>query len=167
LLTRNSPLPGTPTVGVLDPGGPLDRRVNLSLRAPAQMGWRGMEHKWGNEPYIILHQGARSRGYRPCERGRVAESERERGSGPCSSSPAVRTYASYVLMLVPSSSRSPFRPLFSRPLLVGPWTPPFYRRKEMPSCTMGCSRELTWLIGKCPKPCTDYNVAVGGTSRVL
>jgi hypothetical protein len=27
------------------PGGSLDRRVNLSLRAPAQMGWRKMEHK--------------------------------------------------------------------------------------------------------------------------
>jgi hypothetical protein len=27
------------------PGGSLDRRVNLSLRAPAQMGWCEMEHK--------------------------------------------------------------------------------------------------------------------------
>jgi hypothetical protein len=27
------------------PGGSLDRRVNLSLCAPAQMGWREMEHK--------------------------------------------------------------------------------------------------------------------------
>jgi hypothetical protein len=27
------------------PGGSLDRRVRLSLRVPAQMGWRGMEHK--------------------------------------------------------------------------------------------------------------------------
>jgi hypothetical protein len=27
------------------PGGSLDRRVNLLLRAPAQMGWREMEHK--------------------------------------------------------------------------------------------------------------------------
>jgi hypothetical protein len=26
-------------------GGSLDRRVNLSLRAPAQMGWHEMEHK--------------------------------------------------------------------------------------------------------------------------
>jgi hypothetical protein len=31
-----------------DPGGSLDRRVKLSLRAPAQMGWREMEHKGGN-----------------------------------------------------------------------------------------------------------------------
>jgi hypothetical protein len=28
-----------------DPGGSLDRRVNSSLRVPAQMGWREMEHK--------------------------------------------------------------------------------------------------------------------------
>jgi hypothetical protein len=27
------------------PGGSLDRRVNLSLRAPARLGWREMEHK--------------------------------------------------------------------------------------------------------------------------
>jgi hypothetical protein len=28
-----------------DPRGSLDRRVKLSLRVPAQMGWREMEHK--------------------------------------------------------------------------------------------------------------------------
>jgi hypothetical protein len=28
-----------------DPRGSLNRRVNLSLRVPAQMGWRKMEHK--------------------------------------------------------------------------------------------------------------------------
>jgi hypothetical protein len=31
-----------------DPGGSLDRRVKLSVCAPAQMGWREMEHKGGN-----------------------------------------------------------------------------------------------------------------------
>jgi hypothetical protein len=30
-----------------DPGGSLDRRVKLSLRVPAQMGWRETEHKRG------------------------------------------------------------------------------------------------------------------------
>jgi hypothetical protein len=55
------------------PGGSLDRRVKLSLRAPAQMGWRGMEHKRWGKPCIILHQGAaRCRGYK--------HDERERGS---------------------------------------------------------------------------------------
>jgi hypothetical protein len=34
-------------VGVSTPGGSLDRRVKLSLRVPAQMGWREMEHKGG------------------------------------------------------------------------------------------------------------------------
>jgi hypothetical protein len=43
--TRSRPLPGAPTVGVFDPGGSLDRRVKLSLRVPAQMGWHEMEHK--------------------------------------------------------------------------------------------------------------------------
>jgi hypothetical protein len=41
------------------PGGSLDRRVK-SLRAPAQMGWRGIEHKRWGKPCIILHQGCRS-----------------------------------------------------------------------------------------------------------
>jgi hypothetical protein len=36
-----------------DPGGSLDRRVKLSLRAPAQMGWREMEHK-GGESWFVL-----------------------------------------------------------------------------------------------------------------
>jgi hypothetical protein len=38
---------------------------------------------------------------------------------------------------------------------------PFYRYKEMPSCTMGCSCVLTWLAGKRLEPCTRANVAVG------
>jgi hypothetical protein len=29
----------------------------LSLRAPAQMGWREMEHKGGNVARVILRQG--------------------------------------------------------------------------------------------------------------
>jgi hypothetical protein len=39
-----------------------------------------MEHKRGNEAYIILHRGARSRGYKHRERARARA--RERGS-PC------------------------------------------------------------------------------------
>jgi hypothetical protein len=92
--------------------GSLDRRVNLSLRAPTQMGWCEMEHKWGNERCIILHQGACSRGYKRCERERVAENERERGSDPCLSSPVplpcvrmlVCSYARpFVLLSIPPS----------------------------------------------------------------
>jgi hypothetical protein len=38
--------PGSLAVGVPDLGDPQPSRpVNLSLRAPAQMGWRKMEHK--------------------------------------------------------------------------------------------------------------------------
>jgi hypothetical protein len=36
-----------------DPGGSLDRRVKLSLRVPAQMGWREMEHK-GGKTWLVL-----------------------------------------------------------------------------------------------------------------
>jgi hypothetical protein len=43
-------------VGVLTPGS-LDRRVNLSLRVPAQMGWREMEHKGKNAARVIPRQG--------------------------------------------------------------------------------------------------------------
>jgi hypothetical protein len=58
-----------------DPGGSLDRRVNLSLRVPAQMGWREMEHKEENTARVIPRQRrcARSRGYkRSRERERVS-----------------------------------------------------------------------------------------------
>jgi hypothetical protein len=38
---------------------------------------------------------------------------------------------------------------------------PFYRYKEMPSCTRGCSYVLSWLAEKRLEPCTQANVAVG------
>jgi hypothetical protein len=96
------------------------------------------------------------------ERERVGESESERereGPAPARLLPSLyRAYVcSYVRMLVP-----PFSLLF--PLFRGAMDTPFYRRKEMPSCTMGSSWELTWLAGKCPKPYTGNNVAVGGAS---
>jgi hypothetical protein len=37
-----------------------------------------MEHKREDEAYIILRRGARSRGYKRCERARAREKERER-----------------------------------------------------------------------------------------
>jgi hypothetical protein len=59
-----------------DPGGSLDRRVKLSLRVPAQMGWREMEHK-GRKPRLVLSYAkggcACSRGYKR-SRGRKRES---------------------------------------------------------------------------------------------
>jgi hypothetical protein len=102
------------------------------------------------------------------ERGRVAESERERERVRPLLVFSCRAYVcfvcSYAHTFVPSLPLS--SPLFSSSPR-GALDTPFYRRKEMPSYTMGCSRELTWLTGKCPKPCRDYNVIVGGTSRVL
>jgi hypothetical protein len=44
-------------VGVSNPGGSLDRQVKLSLRAPAQMGWRETEHKGGKTATrVVLRQ---------------------------------------------------------------------------------------------------------------
>jgi hypothetical protein len=59
-------------VGVSDPGDPQPSRpVNLSLRAPAQMGWRKMEHKGGMR-LVLSHTGdARSRGYKRRARERA------------------------------------------------------------------------------------------------
>jgi hypothetical protein len=54
------------------PGDPQPSRpVNLSLRAPAQMGWRKMEHK--REMWLVLSRtgGACSRGYKRRERERA------------------------------------------------------------------------------------------------
>jgi hypothetical protein len=38
---------------------------------------------------------------------------------------------------------------------------PFYRYKEMPSCTLGCSYVLMWLTEKRLEPCRRANVAIG------
>jgi hypothetical protein len=40
-----------------DPRGSLDRRVNLSLRVPAQMGWRETKHKGENVARFAPCQG--------------------------------------------------------------------------------------------------------------
>jgi hypothetical protein len=91
------------------PGGSLDRRVKLSLRAPAQMGWRDMEHKRWDKPCIILHQGARSRGYK-----RRKREEESRSISP-------------PFLLGESPLSPPFFPFL--PPQEGPG-PPFYRCKE-------------------------------------
>jgi hypothetical protein len=115
-----------------EPEGSLDRRVNLSLRVPAQMGWCEMEHKWGNEPCIILHQGARSRGYKLCERARARE---RRGPAPARLLPSLcrastrASVCSYACIFV--FPLSPF---------VGPWTPPFIDVRRCPAVQWGVAR---------------------------
>jgi hypothetical protein len=62
-----------------DPRGSLVRRVKLSLRAPAQMGWREMEHKGGRTQLVLsCTRGgcACSRGYKR-SRGRESEPVRQ------------------------------------------------------------------------------------------
>jgi hypothetical protein len=61
-----------------DPGGSLDRRVKLSLRVPAQMGWREMEHKGGERGscYPVLGGCTCSRSYKH-SRGREREPVRQ------------------------------------------------------------------------------------------
>jgi hypothetical protein len=119
-----------------------------------------MEHKRGNEAYIILHRGARSRGYK--------RRERERESARISS---VRVYVS----LPPCCPR----PLCERePLLGRPWTSPFIDTRRCPTVQWGVAmcyhgwwrsalspiRALTWMSGKCLEPCRSM---AGGKAWIL
>jgi hypothetical protein len=68
----------------------LDQRVKLSLRVPAQMGWREMEHK-GGRPWLVLscaRGGALAVGVTSVHEG---ERERERASLFVSPSPRATT----------------------------------------------------------------------------
>jgi hypothetical protein len=119
----------------------------------------------GNEAYVILHRGARSRGYNRCERARARE--RKRGFGlevrclslplprlsysACLCSPAfARSYVAHSYVLSP-------RP----PPLGRPWTSPFIDTRRCPAVQWGCSYELIWLAEDCLEPCTCTNVAIG------
>jgi hypothetical protein len=108
-----------------------------------------------NEAYVILHRGARSRGYKRHERARARERERVRSRGEA---PEFASTVSLLLCL----------PLLVLSLcaccpraLGRPWTSSFIDTRRWPSCTMGCSYVLTWLAEKCLEPCTCANVAVG------
>jgi hypothetical protein len=117
------------------PAWTVNRPVNLLLRVPAQMGWCKMEHK-----REMGHMLSRTRvlvvGVTSVARGR----ERPTLS---------------VLQRV-SATWTCVPPYFRKALDI-----PFYRHKEMPSCTRGCSCEPTWLSEKRLEPCTRANVAVG------
>jgi hypothetical protein len=88
----------------------------------------------GNVAYVISHRGARSRGYKRRETARV----RARGRRPTLSA-LQRLSAAYLRKALDIS---------------------FYRYKEMPSYTMGCSCELTWPSEKCLEPCRSTTVGV-------
>jgi hypothetical protein len=116
------------SVGVSDPGVPRPTSKFVAA-CPCPDGLVRDGTQGENEPCIILHQGARSRGYKRCERARagerVGESERERVRvWPCPSS-------SVPLSCVYSSSCR------ASPTPRGALDTPFYSHKEMPSCIMG------------------------------
>jgi hypothetical protein len=88
----------------------------------------------GNVAYVILHRGARSRGYKRRETARA----RVGGRRP-------------TLSALQRLSVTCLRKALDIP---------FYRYKEMPSCTMGCSCELTWPSEKCLEPYRSTAVGV-------
>jgi hypothetical protein len=99
-------------------------------------------------------------------REREREGERERVQ-PCGEVPELASAASLLLCLPPlvyvvpvCLCLFPVVACLLSPSLRKALDIPFYRYKEMPSCTMGCSYVLTWPAGKCLEPYTT-NVAVG------
>jgi hypothetical protein len=117
----------------------------------------------GDEAYIILHRGARSRGYKRRERARTRA--RARVSACCLS--RLPRVPAFPLCPRPASTWT----YLSVNLNVNPLRKaldiPFYRCKEMPSCIMGCSYMLIWLAEKRLEPCTRANVAVGEVTWAL
>jgi hypothetical protein len=104
----------------------------------------------GNETYVISHRGACSRGYKRRARERGRERERESLRAVC--------------LVCPACPRRPTLSVLQRvsvTCLRKALDIPFYRYKEMPSCTMGCSCELTWPSEKRLEPCTRAIVADG------
>jgi hypothetical protein len=105
------------------PGGSLDRLVNFVAACPCADGLVRDGTQGKNEPCIILHQGARSRGYKRCERARagerVGESEREREGL------ALPVFSRPFVVRIPALSSSFFLPL------VGPWTPLFIDTRRL------------------------------------
>jgi hypothetical protein len=114
-------------VSAFRPRGVPGPTSKLSLRVPAQMGWREMEHKGGKgEPRLVL---SCAQGGCACSRGlQVFARERERAC---------------------PSARPPARPPF---LYEGPG-PSFYRCKEEAQVyNGGCSNVLMCLAERSQSP---------------
>jgi hypothetical protein len=151
------------------PGGPSTGPTSEFVAAcPCPDGLMQDETQERNEAYVILHRGARSRGYKHCGRARTSEKERVRHWGELSEAASTASLLlclpSLVCVVRPCVRTSrvrlsrPFRPSF----FVGPWTSPFIDTRRCPAVQRGCSYVLTWLAGKCLEPCIGNNVAVGG-----
>jgi hypothetical protein len=113
----------------------------------------------GNVTYVISHRGACSRGYKRRVRERGRERVRERESLfvlPVSSAPPVLN-----VQRCQCCNVCPRRECVSATCLRKALDIPFYRYKEMPSYTRGCSYVLSWLAEKRLEPYTRANVAVG------
>jgi hypothetical protein len=137
----------------------------------------------GNESYVISHRGARSRGYKRRARERGRERERERESLcvlPVSSAPlALDVQRCQCCNVCPRRPTLPVLQRLPTTCLRKALDIPFYRYKEMPSCTRGvamCYRgwrrsalspihELTWPSEKCLEPCRS--TAVGAVWILL
>jgi hypothetical protein len=128
-----------------------------------------MEHKRGNEAHIILHRGARSRGYKRRERARARAREKERVLACCLSRlPRVPVFP-YVNVLC---QRPPPR------ALGRPWTSPFIDTRRCPAVQWGVAmcyhgwrrsalspvRVLTCLSEECLEPCRSI---AGGAAWIL
>jgi hypothetical protein len=122
-----------PFVGVSDPGvpGPTSKFV-AACPYPDELVRDGTQE--GNEPCIILHQGACSRGYKRCERARARKRE--------------------VLVLL----------VFSCPFCRAPpfvLDIPFYRHKEMAQLYNGGVAMCYVANGEVPGRYVRVNVSVG------
>jgi hypothetical protein len=108
----------------------------------------------GNEAYVILHRGARSRGYKRRERTMARARERE------SLRASVSTYlvcpASHFVNVSMCVNAPPPQRALGRP-----WTSPFIDTRRCPAVQWGCSYVLTWLAEKRLEPCTRANMDVG------
>jgi hypothetical protein len=138
------------SVGVSDPrGSSTDQWICRCVSLP-----RWVDARWNtsgrDEAYIILHRGARSRGYKRCERARARERE----------GLALR-WAVWVCLhrVSPTLSAAARLPPPAPPPSGRPWTSHFIDTRRCPAVQWRCSYALTWLAEECLEPCPRANVS--------